>query len=114
MNENEVAQDLSLYKFYLELLIKAGAFIFGITGAMVSYFLANTTDQDYLKYSLILPLVMNLGFSTLCAFTAPSARRLNDEQPAYELVALPLLLWLFAVAYGIVTLGIAALLILIP
>lgn len=107
----EVGQDLLLYKFYLELVFKVAVFVFGITGALVSFFLANAADAVYLRYSLLLPIVMNAGFSALCALGAPSAMRLRDLHRPYELAALPVLLWLFAAIYGIVTIGLLVLLI---
>jgi hypothetical protein len=64
----ELDKDLDLYKFYLELLLKAGGLILGVTGAITSYYFANDRKQPLIVYSLLLPLIVNGGFCLICAF----------------------------------------------
>lgn len=105
------AQDFSFYRFHLELVMKVAAFTFGVTGAMVSYYLKNAGAPGLLKYSLLLPLLMNAGFATACVLSTPSAARLRKVNKVYELVALPVLLWLFAALFALVTAGLVVLLV---
>lgn len=56
----ELQTDIDLYKFYFDLLIKSSTFFFAITGGISAYFLKN--NGSTLRYSLLLPILMNLGF----------------------------------------------------
>lgn len=60
----EFDKEVEMYKFYLEIVLKTSIFVFGITGAITSYCLANVT-QSLIKFSLLLPLVMNAGFACM-------------------------------------------------
>lgn len=46
--------------------MKVAAFTFGVTGATASYYLKNAGASGLLKYSLLLPLLMNAGFAAVC------------------------------------------------
>ena len=54
--------NVDLYKTYLKLLIKFNIFYYAITGAILSYYFGNFEKIPVLKYSLIFPIVMSLGF----------------------------------------------------
>ncbi len=60
----EFEKSIDLYKFYLDMVLKASIFIFGITGGITSYYLSNT-NKPLIKLSLVLPLIMNAGFTLL-------------------------------------------------
>ncbi len=62
----ELDKDVDLYKFYLDLLLKAGAFVLGITGALTSYYFAHEKDV-LIVYSLLLPVVVNGGFRSFAS-----------------------------------------------
>lgn len=55
------SSEIEMYKFHLDIAIKAGLFVFGITGAIISYLLANL-DQSIALLSLAVPLLLNGGF----------------------------------------------------
>ena len=66
MEANEILwgqykQNVELYKFYMELIVKFNVFYYAVTGAIVSFFFANQSIPN-IKYSLLLPLIMSLGF----------------------------------------------------
>ena len=46
-----------LYKFYLKLGLKANIYYYGITGAIVTYYLMHK-NNDYIRYSLLLPVIL--------------------------------------------------------
>ena len=73
--------DFDLYKFYLELLLKVALFAFGVTGAMVSFYLLHY-KEPLMVYSLVLPLIINGGFSILCIFSVPLAKILDKDHRA--------------------------------
>lgn len=62
---------VTLYKEYLDLLLKFNVFFYAVTGAIVSYFLSKP-DSPFLKYSLGLPVLMGLFF---CGFFLYGANR---------------------------------------
>ena len=59
---NQYKQNVDLYKFYMEHLIKLEAFYYAITGAIFSYY-SSHTDVENTQYSLLLPLIMSLAFA---------------------------------------------------
>ncbi len=74
MDENELkwkrfTLDIDLYKSYLELLIKFNVFYYAITGAILSYYFAHQ-DIKVLACSLILPLILSLGFGVFFLYAA--------------------------------------------
>lgn len=116
----ELEKDFDLYKFYIELLLKVALFVFGITGAMVSFYFLHTSEP-LMVYSLVLPLIMNCGFCILCFFSAPLAKRRNkdhftlceklDYTLPHDMNTLPFLIELFAVMYLLSTIGLTVLLV---
>lgn len=118
----ELEQDLGLYKFYLELVLKAALFLFAITGGICSYYLANRDAEPLLVYSLLLPVIVNVGFALLCGLSASDAQVMRDRHYqlceregvhlAWEMRPLPMLLKLFSVVYAVIAVALLALLLL--
>jgi hypothetical protein len=52
-------QEVSLYKSYLELLIKLNIFYYAITGAIVSFCLLHKDAHGLVQYALLLPVLMS-------------------------------------------------------
>lgn len=52
---------IDLYKYYLDLSLKANAFFYLITGGILTFYFANSKD-GLVKYSLLLPIIMSLAF----------------------------------------------------
>jgi amino acid transporter len=64
--------NVDLYKSYLDLAIKMNIFYYAITGAILSFYFAHP-DENLVKWSLALPLIMSivLGvFFVICAWLA--------------------------------------------
>ena len=55
---------VDLFKFYLDTALKANIWFYSITGAILTYYFKNAGDQ-LLKYSLVLPMVLGLGFGII-------------------------------------------------
>ena len=116
----EFDKDIDLYKFYLELVLKASIFIFAITGALTSYCFSNS-GKPLIKLSLIIPLIMNVGFAYLCFKGASFAdvldkshKRLSDElqiKLSFTLSPLHEVLRLFTILYALVFIGLAVVLV---
>src|SRR6185436_12214741 len=52
---------IELYKYYLDLSIKANSFFYFITGSILAFYFANST-LPLIKYSLLLPMIMSVAF----------------------------------------------------
>jgi len=115
--------DIELYKFYLELLLKAGGFITTVTGAIVSYYLANA-ERYLIRLALTLPFVLSFGFLVVCILSIRPARILNEDHARacqrigadnpYDLSPLTKLLILFSVVFAIICVGLAILFFVAP
>ncbi len=117
-NEWEIEKDLDLYKFYLDLLVKAATFVFAISGAMASYCLANA-EKPSIRFGLLAPFLLNLGWAAICVLGWKPARKMASEHnelclkagfaTPYDLSPLPHLVLTFAVVYGLVAVGLMGL-----
>ena len=67
-NWNRYALHIDLYKFYFDIIIKLNLFYYGITGAILSYYLSKTLNNTQLEYVLFLPIFFGLCFTALCVF----------------------------------------------
>lgn len=110
------AQDVDLYKFYLEISVKAALFAFGITGALASYFFS-TEAKDVVVYSLIFPLILNLGFFILFRASVKASTemmRVHERMAqqiegvdAYDMNPLPSVCQLLAYMYALASVGLS-------
>jgi hypothetical protein len=64
---------VGLYKHYLELALKFNVFYYAATGAILSYYFSKT-DVPMIKYSLLFPVIMSLGFAILFIYGAIALR----------------------------------------
>ena len=82
LNWNRYALHIDLYKFYFDLIIKLNIFYYGITGAILSYYLSKTLNNSQLEYVLFLPKFFGICFAALCIFgdksLAHSKADIND------------------------------------
>jgi hypothetical protein len=68
LNWNRYALHIDLYKFYFELIIKLNIFYFGITGAILSFYLSKNVNNTQLEYVLLLPAFFGVCITVLCIF----------------------------------------------
>jgi hypothetical protein len=68
LNWNRYALHIDLYKFYFDIIIKLNIFYFGITGAILSYYLANNVNNTQLEYVLFLPVFFGFCITALSIF----------------------------------------------
>jgi hypothetical protein len=64
---------VGLYKHYLELVLKFNVFYYAGTGAILSYYFSKT-EVPLIKYSLLFPIIMSLGFAILFIYGAFALR----------------------------------------
>jgi hypothetical protein len=129
MNDDEllmsiIEKDIDLYKFYLDVSLKLSIFVFGTTGAIVSYQQANLAKNSLIGFSLIFPLVLNLGFAVICRRGIRPAIELSHEHQArvnalrlqrnhalaieaYDLTPLPKILELLGCMYLLTSIALA-------
>ena len=69
---------VDLYKYYFDIALKANIFFYGITGAILTYYFANSS-QDLIKYSLLLPMVMSFGLSILFIYSSFLMTVIRDD-----------------------------------
>lgn len=55
---------VELHRSYIDLAIKLNMFDYGITGALLSFYFANSTSP-MAKYALVLPIFLSIGLSIL-------------------------------------------------
>lgn len=55
--------NVDLFKHYLKITIEFNVFYYAITGAIVSYYLSNASNQPLMRYALLLPICMSVLFS---------------------------------------------------
>ncbi|ASC73291.1 hypothetical protein XM38_042550 [Halomicronema hongdechloris C2206] len=116
----EFDKNIDLYKFYLEIVLKTSIFIFGITGAIVSYYFSNAS-KPLVELSLCLPLIMNAGFAYLCFKGASFADILDRDHDilseelgtriAFTFSPLHEVLRLFVVLYALVSISLGVILV---
>lgn len=72
-------QNVDLYKFYLDIVVKLNIFHYAVTGAILSFFFTRSEISDA-KYSVLLPLVMSCAFAVLFVYGAVLNRITRAEQ----------------------------------
>ncbi|MCF6310287.1 MAG: hypothetical protein L3J19_07465 [Sulfurimonas sp.] len=80
MNEIIWAQyesDISLYKFYVNFVLKINAFHYAMSAAIFSYLLAHKTEE-YLEVLLVFPVVFSIAIIVLSCKGYPRVKDLND------------------------------------
>jgi len=113
-------QDVDLYKFYLDISVKAALFVFGISGALVSYFFSSNA-KDVVVYALVFPLILNVGFFVLFHASIKASSEMRDVHKqtskalegveAYDMEPLPSVCRILSYMYLLAAAGLAALLI---
>lgn len=113
-------QNIDLYKFYMDLTIKFNVFFYAVTGAIVSFALAQHDGNDLVRFSLLLPLVMSLSFAGFFVYGGVLMRVLRREtfairdalqlQAAPDVGVLSVLLYLFAFVFLLIAIGCGVLL----
>ena len=58
------AQLVDLYKFYVDIALKANVFYYAITGGILTYYFSHRSDP-LVEGALALPLLMSLGLAVL-------------------------------------------------
>jgi len=105
---------IGLYKFYIEAVIKLNVFNFAISGAIASFFFANTGKPN-IHLSLLLPALTSLSLAALFAWAAFSnlvtrkdVFNIRDKlglRVAPEFLVLSVILWVFCFANLITGIG---------
>ena len=108
-----IDKDLELYSSYLDITLKATTFVLAITGAITSYYLAHH-KETLIVLSLVLPLIMNVGFLVLALYSIGVAQRIEAshiknclaaEIEPYNLRPLPSMLRISAAIFFLSSLG---------
>ncbi|MGH7600186.1 MAG: hypothetical protein ACREOI_27845 [bacterium] len=74
----QYSQLIDLYKFYLDLALKANVFFYAITGSILTFYFSNK-DSELSKFSLILPIVLSLLFGAIFSYGAILMKIFRDE-----------------------------------
>jgi hypothetical protein len=73
----KIDKDIELYRFYLDVSVKAAVFLMGVTGAIASYVLSNPGNQ-IVSIALAFPALMNAGFAVLFFYSSIEANRIAN------------------------------------
>ena len=83
----KIDKDIELYRFYLDMSVRAVVFLMTVTGAIASYVLA---AGGLAGIALAFPALMNGGFALLFFYSIGEARRLSDlHRQSCEELGLP-------------------------
>jgi hypothetical protein len=101
----QYANHIDLYKFYMDLALKAFVFYYAITGAIISYYFAHESDRR-MTFALLLPIVMSLALAYIFGYGAVLMKVVRDEvfsiadklklRTGVEVRVLVLTLWVYA------------------
>jgi hypothetical protein len=58
----QYAQNVDLYKFYLDLTVKINVYYYGVTGAILAYYFQHSSDR-LSRFALLLPTIFSLTIS---------------------------------------------------
>jgi len=107
----QYSQSIDLFKFYMELTVKFNVFYYAVTGAILSFYFANQSIED-IKYALILPIIMSIGFAGFFIYGAFLMKYLQAEvfrirdtlglQVAPDVGVLSVLLYIFSAVFLLV------------
>lgn len=110
----QLSQNIELYKFYMELVVKFNVLYYAVTGAIISFFLAHPEIDD-LKFSLILPFIMSIAFggffihgANLMDFLRQNVFDIRDAlklSVAPDVGVLSTLLYIFSTVYFLIAGG---------
>jgi hypothetical protein len=110
---------VGLYKEYLNLLLKFNVFYYAATGALISYYFSNQNKSPWMKYSLLFPVLMSIGFAFLFFYGASQTHVTRQElfsirdrlklSTAPEYRVLTIFLWLSAILLVIVAVSLLVL-----
>ena len=111
---------VDLYKDYLKYTLEFNAFFYAITGAIVSYYFAHH-EQQAMKYSLLLPVVMSGFFVSVFVFGGFANLRSRIEVRSIcqalglhiwpEFIFLSILLWMLAALMLLIAIGLILLMV---
>jgi len=74
----QYAIHVDLYKTHLDLVLKFNVLFYGLTGAIVSYYLSRP-ERRLLSLALILPLVLGVGLAVATLQAARAMRRVSSD-----------------------------------
>jgi len=63
----QYAQNVDLYKFYLDLAVKINVFYYAVTGAILTYYFQHSSDR-LSRFALLLPIVFSLAISGIFGY----------------------------------------------
>ena len=69
---------IDLYKHYLELVVKFNVFYYAVTGAILSFYFSKT-DVPLIKYSLLFPIILSLGFGGFFFYGASLMKPVRND-----------------------------------
>lgn len=71
----EVMSRVDAYRFYIKICLEANAFFFATTGAILGFYLKEPNTNPYLKFFLLLPILMGAVLGSICLY----AKKLQEE-----------------------------------
>lgn len=71
-------QNINLFKFYMDLLVKFNVFYYAVTGGIVAYVLKNS-KVALIEHALLLPVIMSLAFSVFFLYGAKLMKVIREE-----------------------------------
>jgi hypothetical protein len=70
---------IDLYKFYMDIALKANLFFYVLAGGILTYCLGKYKEVNLIKYSLLLPMLMSLVFGGIFIYGARTWHRVMER-----------------------------------
>jgi hypothetical protein len=74
----QYAQNVDLYKFYLELVTKVTAFYYAVTGAILAYYFQHSTEP-LSRFAVLLPVVVSFAIGGIFIYGSFLLRVVRTE-----------------------------------
>jgi hypothetical protein len=71
----KLERDIEVYRFYLDVSVKASIFLMAVTGGISSYVLSKS-DSPIISVALAFPAIINAGFAVFFFYSIREARRI--------------------------------------
>ena len=109
----KIDKDIELYRFYLEVSVKAAVFLMVVTGGIASYVLSQPSGA-IINVALAFPALVNCGFAILFRHSITEAKRMERNHvdacqklgvPEFNMRPLKAVCQIFCVMCAVATAG---------
>ena len=71
--------EVDLYKFYFDQTVKFNVFYYAATGAILSFYFTTQSQSPFIRYALLFPAIISLGFGAVFIYGAVKLRVMRQD-----------------------------------